>query len=587
MKRLLAIFLCTAMLAGAFAACTGGSDTSTAGSADSAGPAGDVNASSGAPAAEGTASGDWDPNVNPAGVFPIVKEKVKLSAFVIQQANVSDMKDNEATRALEELTNIDLEFITAPMDGYKEKRSILLTSGDYPDMFLMAEARRFENEEVMMYGSKQKVFIPLNDLLEEYGDNIKKNIELTPEYLTDIITPDGNIYGLPTWEMAYHTIYSQKMWMNQSWLDKLGLSLPTTTDELYTVLKAFKEKDPNGNGVADEIPLTGAVKWVNGQPQDFIMNAFIYNSYKHYMFVQDDGHLAYAPAQEQWREGLRYMKKLYDEGLLDSGAFTQTMEQVKQLGTNPDNVLLGAVTTLHPGHFVTISDEEKDVRHKDYVAVPPLKGPDGTQYAMYNAGFIGACFVITDTCEYPEAAFRLGDYLSGEEGSLLVSEGVEGQTWRRAEEGELNILGEPATYTRLEYTHVAGQTHNLNWGYEVFRNRGSELNGLRGKWTYSQDVTTFDGYETRLFQETLNKYDGLEPEEVFTSVYLPVENTDDAFQLKVNIEDYVNQSRVRFITGDMDIDKDWDSYLQQLETLQLAQYIKIYDDAYQIKRSAA
>lgn len=75
---------------------------------------------------------------------------------------------------------------------------------------------------------------------------------------TAITAPDGNIYALPSINDCYHCSMAQKMWIYKPWLDKLGLDVPTTTDELYTVLKAFKDKDPNGNGKADEVPLTGA-----------------------------------------------------------------------------------------------------------------------------------------------------------------------------------------------------------------------------------------------------------------------------------------------------------------------------------------
>ena len=56
-----------------------------------------------------------------------------------------------------------------------------------------------------------------------------------------------------------HILY--KIWINQTWLDNLGLDVPTTTEELYTVLKAFKENDPNGNGIQDEYPLVGGTGW--------------------------------------------------------------------------------------------------------------------------------------------------------------------------------------------------------------------------------------------------------------------------------------------------------------------------------------
>jgi putative aldouronate transport system substrate-binding protein len=308
------------------------------------------------------------------------------------------------------------------------------------------------------------------------------------------------------------------------------------------------------------------------------MNAFIYTNSLNYFFIDSNHQLQYAPMQEAWRDGLRFMKQLYNEGLLDSAAFTQTMAQVKQLGTNPEKVVLGSVTTGHPGHFVNISDT--DPRHLQYVAVPPLKGPGGVQYAVYFGGYISGSFVITDKCKNPAAAFRFGDFFYSELGTLVAAEGVEGVTWRKAEPGELNILGKPAEYTRISgYAHVQGQANNFSWGNSIFRNRGDEFTGLRGKFTYSQDPDTVDGYEVRLLNET-KKYDGKEPQEKFTTVFLSPDIAEDCAQMKVNIEAYVNQSIVQFITGGLDIEQGWDAYITQLKNLEIDKYLKYFSDAY-------
>ncbi len=90
----------------------------------------------------------------------------------------------------------------------------------------------------------------------------------TPQVKSLITLLDGKIYGLPHINDCYHCSMSQKMWVYKPWLDKLGLKVPETTDEFEAMLKAFKEKDPNGNGKADEIPLSGTryVEWRLARP---------------------------------------------------------------------------------------------------------------------------------------------------------------------------------------------------------------------------------------------------------------------------------------------------------------------------------
>lgn len=96
---------------------------------------------------------------------------------------------------------------------------------------------------------------------------------------SSITAPDGNIYALPQINECYHCDNALKLWINKAWLDKLGLQLPTTTEEFYQVMKAFKEQDPNGNGKNDELPLTGSDEMWAGNVSAFLMNAFIVDDY--------------------------------------------------------------------------------------------------------------------------------------------------------------------------------------------------------------------------------------------------------------------------------------------------------------------
>src|SRR5690606_41934995 len=85
---------------------------------------------------------------------------------------------------------------------------------------------------------------------------------------------DGSVWGLPQWNDCFHCTFPSKMWLNTAWLDRLGLDTPTTPDEFRDVLKAFKEQDPNGNGAADEVPLTGATGGHSVLP--FLDNPFVH-----------------------------------------------------------------------------------------------------------------------------------------------------------------------------------------------------------------------------------------------------------------------------------------------------------------------
>ena len=292
--------------------------------------------------------------VTPEGVFPIVEEKMTITAFISAGSFVDDYQDNDFTRYIEEKTNIHLELVIASASGGAQTRNLLLASGDYPEVFISP----FNKSEQQFYGS-QGVFLPLNDLIDQYGVNTRKAFVDYPLVEDNMTLPDGKIYALPDINDCFHCTYAQKMWIYRPWLEKLDLEMPTTTEELKQVLIAFRDRDPNGNGLKDEVPLSGAVSgWFAGV-DGFLMNSFIYShgnlaegGVRMYL---DKGKITAAFAQPGWREGLRYMNDLYSEGLLSGDSFIQDSNQYLQLGENPDLVLLGAGTAGHNGVFTSFT----------------------------------------------------------------------------------------------------------------------------------------------------------------------------------------------------------------------------------------
>lgn len=121
--------------------------------------------------------------------------------------------------------------------------------------------------------------------------------------------PDGNIYGLPQLVECYHCSYGNKMWVNTKWLKQLGLEVPKTTEEFQAMLEAFKTQDPNGNGLADEVPLSGSIEDYGVRPLSFLMNGFIYSDDCTYPIL-NDGKVDTVANKPEWKEGLAYIKGL-------------------------------------------------------------------------------------------------------------------------------------------------------------------------------------------------------------------------------------------------------------------------------------
>lgn len=508
----------------------------------------------------------------PPGSFPIVKKKETLKVLVAGNTLVEDFNTNEFTKWYEEKTNVHIEWEVGPTKNGQEKLNLVLASGDYPDIIMNFGVSPAQQ---MIYG-EQGVFLRLNDLIEKYGVETKKLFEKYPIAETVVTAPDGNIYSLPNMSQCFHCSMSTKMWIYKPWLDKLGLQMPTTTEEFYEVLKAFKEKDPNGNGKPDEIPLSGAASGWYPNVEGFLMNAFIFNNVGAPSIMMNDGKVDVPFNKTEWKQGLEYLRKLYSEGLVAPESFTQDSDQLKQMGENPDIPILGAVPSGYMGMFTAVYGPSG--RWLDYVTVPPLRGPNGVQYANYNpfSDTFSGKLVITNAAKNPEVALRWADAFYNEEVFMRQKYGREGHEWKRAEPGQLGINGEEAIWEEIA---PYGQIQNIHWAQSAPILETSEFRlGL-----YSKDPPE-KSMEHILYRETL-KYDlfKVKDELVVPPVFFTDEQSSEIADLQKTISDYVKEMTTRFITGDLDLVNEWDGYVQNLESMNLKRYLEIYQEAYDAK----
>ncbi|GIP33252.1 ABC transporter substrate-binding protein [Paenibacillus sp. J2TS4] len=504
--------------------------------------------------------------VNPKGVFPITNEKTTLKVMVKGSNSVENFATNEFTKWLEEKTNIHIEWEVAPNKTADEKLNITLASGDYPDVLLGFAVKPVQQA---LYG-KDGVFLPLNDLIDKYGEYTNQMFEAEPTARDVITAPDGNIYALPMVNDCFHCSMGTKMWINQTWLDKLGLSTPQTTEEFREVLRAFKEQDPNGNGKADEIPLVGATNGPQSKIELFLMRSFIeFDGSGQFL---KDGKIDVAYNKPEWKEGLKYLNSLFAEGLLSPQSFTQDRNQLKQMGENPDAQILGAVPSQNPTVFVSMESE----RAKDYVTIPPLEGPNGVRSANYNpyAATGNGYFVITNKAKNPEAAFRLADFLYSEEATMRGNIGRPDQEWKKADDGELGIDGNPAKWKQLS---TFGNVQNVHWAQTGPSLRTSEFR-------LSQAADPDNPLEIILYNETKNNYEPykMDASLVVPPMYYTNEQAEEMADITKTITDYKDEMLAKAVIGEIDIDKEWDNYVKTLEKMKLPRYLEIMQEAYDV-----
>jgi putative aldouronate transport system substrate-binding protein len=499
-----------------------------------------------------------------AGTFPLVKEKITLKVLAVKNPNVQDYTTNEFTKWYEEKTNVKVEWQFASPQDRQEKLNLALATNDLPDLIIGFGVTPAQQ---MVYG-QQGVFIALNKLIDKYGVETRKTLEQYPEIKQATTAPNGNIYSLSSIDRNPHTMLQQKMWINTVWLKNLNLEMPKTTDEFEKVLKAFKEKDPNGNGKADEIPMIGGVQDKLTGLDSFLMNSFILNDLSTDQLIFDDkGNIEVNFNKPSYKQGLQYLNKLYSQGFIAPESFTQNNDQMRTLVENGD-ARVGVISSFTPQQFSNISGK----RWLDYKTVPPLKGPDGLQQTPYRYYSVnGGNLLITNAAKNPEVAFRWADALYNYDIGLSGNIGTEGIGWRKPTATELGLNGKPANWVR---TLAAGTMQNNNWAQTTPYHFSREM--FEGLAAGPNEVPRI------LFEETLKNYEPYKTKQsqAVPPVFFNDTQSSELSDLQKTIKDYTKEMTTRFIIGDASIDKDWDTYVKTLDNMNLKQYLKIYNDGY-------
>jgi putative aldouronate transport system substrate-binding protein len=517
--------------------------------------------------------------------FPIVQTpgEIELEILVTGHPAIEDWSTNAMSRWMEEKTGIKVNYKTIPLEGRAEALGLELASSDYPDAIMSAG---ISSELTNRYGAGEGRLLPLNDLIAAHAPNMRGIYSKYPGTEGQMTMLDGNVYTMPVINQCYHCTMYTKMWMNQTFLDNLGLEMPTTTDELVTVLKAFRDQDANGNGDAsDEIPFAASSLTGWGTFMEyFIMNAFTFYDgqlianmspiYSLGLYL-DNGTVKTPWAEPNFLEGLKFMNMLYEEGLLYEGSTTIDDVQLINLVESGDAPRVG----MAPGGYGGIFSDMSGDRYEQYVPMMPLEGPEGLRQLpknTYDLGFNG--FNVATDSEYPEAAVKWADLLYDFEATMNGYFGPKGTHWTEAEAGAEGLDGNPALYKVLvPWQEVEPQ--NDHWVQMSLSNRDA---AFRAGETYDTSIPLYspEGLEKLLFETTLEMEPYANTEQVMPPVKFTDEQTNANSVPLTDISTMLKQYIPGFITGSYDIDTEYDGFLTQLNDAGLETLVSAYQAAY-------
>ncbi|MDU0205504.1 MULTISPECIES: ABC transporter substrate-binding protein [Paenibacillus] len=344
-------------------------------------------------------------------------------------------------KELEKVTGVKVEFQHPPLEvpQAQEQFNLMVATNELPDV-IEASWGATSGAVVRYPGGPEKAIldkkiIKLNDLIDKYAPNLKKLLNEHPDWKKQISTDEGSIYAFPflRGDDKVRVFFGPSV--RQDWLDKLGLKMPTTIDEWYTVLKAFKEKDPNGNGKADEIPIyLDKNLFATDAP---FLGAWGIN----YSFYQDGGKVKYGPIQPEYKEFLATMNKWYKEGLLDKD-FAAPNDKLfdNKMTTN----LIGATASFNGGGIGKYAGLMKDKDPKfdlEAAPYPVLKAGDKAIWGQKDFAYNGVGAAISTANKNPIETVKWLDYAYGDKGDLLFNYGVEGTSYKM-ENGKATFLPE-------------------------------------------------------------------------------------------------------------------------------------------------
>ena len=502
-----------------------------------------------------------------------VSEKEVVRIGIPATPYIQDIYTNYYKEWLEEKIGLELQFVLLPQEYTSEYLDQMFRSGNIPVDAIFAFPSEDEilsaNSKLQEYGEKGYV-LPLND----YINNSERMTEIFSDFkLYDlkkaITSPDGNIYYMPGLDASIEEESPQIMWINQNWLKALGLPIPQTLNEFTDDLKAFQSKDPNKNGMTDEIPLAGSADAQSEQSYDFIINSFVYNDTDNCRMLVENGKVLFAPLTPQWRESVEYLHDLYEKNLLHSFQFTLSHQQLVQLANDPRN-LLGAFTSASITDVLLSSSPEI---MNNYVRVPPLSGSSGTGYAVVETPLPKPNGVITSSCKNPEAVFRLFELMEGKEAVLIGRYGQEGVDWAYAQPGDIDIFGNNAALrVKNQLRHKVQNKTMLEMG--PFFACSEQISGV-----------AWNGIE--LDQEYINArayslYRQYQPKEYIKTIFMSGDDAAKLIQIQKNIEQYTNKNLNLFIQGQLDPydDSQWNHYRDQYKDLGIEKLIEQAQQSY-------
>ena len=519
-------------------------------------------------------SGTGSVEVNETG-YPITSEEITVTAAGPMPSGCEDWSQ---LAVIDEYANrlgirLDCDFYET---DWETQLTLKVAGDELPDMLIGCS---MNVSDVNEWGG-EGYFLDLSQYMD-LMPNLKAYFDQYPELEAYCTTSDGHIYGLPKLKVDM-TDRLTRSFINKQWLDNLGLSMPTSIDEYYDVLVAFKEQDANGNGDPDdEIPLlfTSDSGGYTALEKTLLDAYGIFTTDPNYVLQADEsGKVELANINDTYKEYLKFMHRLYAEGLMEQEAFTITGDEIttKQQGDVYGSFGCGSAPFVmankdisYDANWMALSGMSSELHPKREASIAS---------PVQNSILVA----VNGNTEYPEALARFIDYFYTEEGMLSATKGYDGVTFDMVQD---DLLGTEVPEMRIPDGYTSG---------EEFRYKGAILNealnlvekNIDRQAMFESDREVLEkpefvekyGWEARVIDAF--KSDDVTGVEAYPVVSYTSDEVEERGAVYKDITTYLKQARAQFITGELDLDKDWDTYVNTLNQMNLGRLLEIEQAAY-------
>jgi len=425
-------------------------------------------------------------------------------------------------------------------EAYHKALAGLTADGDLPDVLFKADLSPAESMQLLERG----VLVDLKPFIEQYAPNLVAILAQKPEVEAAITLPNGAIASLP---FINEAPAQNCMWINQDWLTALKLNMPTTVDELTSVLEAFKTRDPNRNGKNDEVPLA----FIGAYDLKYLAHAYGLTANDFNLFERD-GKAVFMPLEPEFRTYITWLNDLYTRRLIDRDGFS-TMDALRRVtdakATPVYGILLAPlVSSVLPAEWTA-----------SYRVVPPLTYQGQQVYRTIADPVTTGTFAITAACKDAGAALAWVDYLYSEEGATLALAGQEGVdyvvdgdgTWRKTDiTSQPGYLSESGIMTGTVPPGISNDAFQRRYSDQTVRNVSEQI-----------DIVSAIAQTP------------------FPTIPLTQEQADYIAPLQAAIGRYVDESIARWTIGEWELtDEQFAEFSQQLAALGLQEFMTFWQE---------